>query len=364
MSPNSGVLVAAQNSNKNLVASPFSAHVALAMTYFGAAGNTAIQMNQGLAIPADDSLLKESYKNLIERLNDTKNVELSVANKIYISEVFFVKPEFMEITKNFFMSAAEEVNFSIPNVASTKINEWTALQTHDKIKEIVKDNDLNSLTRAVLLNAVYFKGNWATQFKPKDTKNLPFNLNARSRKNVPTMYRKGAIKFGILPKFNASFVELPYKGNDLSMMIIRPDEIEGLAEVESKLNDVTLSTLLTNGYPQDVELYLPKFKIESTLNLVDPLKQLGMTDMFDDSLADFLNMTDGKGLYVSKVIQKAFILVNEEGSEAAAVTAVVMKERSMPSRKTRPVIFKVDRPFIFMINYYNTPIFIGHVTDL
>ncbi|XP_066600167.1 serpin B6-like isoform X3 [Prorops nasuta] len=356
----------AQKNNGNLIMSPFSVDVVLAMASLGASGNTAAQMKSALALSADENSVKNGYKTLIEKLNNIKDVELSVANKIYTKEGFAIKPEFKAATENVFKSVSESVDFSQADAAAQKINGWASAQTHDRIKEIVNANDLGPLTALVLLNAVYFKGNWATQFNPKATADLPFNLNAQTKKNVPTMYRKGDIKFGVLPELKASFVELPYKGNELSMVIILPDEIEGLTEVENKLKGVSLDSLLSKGYEQEVELYLPKFTIESTLELEEPLKKLGMTDMFDTS-ADFSNIADAP-LYVSKVIQKAFIQVNEEGSEAAAVTAKVMMLRCMLITKR----ILVDRPFYYAIittikdqdSKVSIPLFQGRITDI
>ncbi|XP_066600177.1 alaserpin-like [Prorops nasuta] len=347
----------AQKSNENLATSPLSAHVALTMTSFGASGNTASQINNVLALETDDDLLKSSYKNFLEGLKNFKDVDLSLANKIYTKNGFFIKSDFKDTTENIFMSTTENIEFAKADAAAKKINQWAAAHTQNRINEIVKPDEFSPLTTLVLLNAVYFKGNWATQFNPDNTTSLQFKLNSQDTKNIPTMYKNDNIKFGILPELKASFVELPYKDNKFSMLIILPDEIEGLAEVENKLTNADLDYLATNGVVQKVELYLPKFTIESTLDLVKPLKKLGMTDMFDNSLADFSKMTD-ECLYVSNVVQKAFIQVNEEGCEAAAITAVRIVKRSLPPP---PITFKVDRPFIFMINYLNIPIFTGHV---
>ncbi|XP_029041124.1 antichymotrypsin-2-like isoform X1 [Osmia bicornis bicornis] len=355
----------------NLIMSPLSAAVVLAMAAYGARGETEKQFKKVLRLPSPDTLGTSGYQSLIDNLNNVKENKLLLANKVFPAEKFSVKPTYKELTENYFRSVTQLVNFAKSEEAANIINTWVQQNTNDRIKDIVKSGDLNEMTAMVLVNAVYFKGQWKNKFDPEDTKERPFHVNENTVKNVSTMFRSGSYIYGELSNLNAKFVVLPYKGDELSMIIILPNEINGLAEVEKKLQSTNIMDVLNQGHEREVELYLPKFKIESKIELNEPLNKLGLTDMFT-SRADFSGIADDN-LLVSKVVQKAFIEVNEEGSEAAAATVIQVVGLSAISFIPPPLIMRIDRPWLYLL--CRTPetnsgeiqdvitLFSGHVTE-
>nr|AOW41295.1 serpin-1M [Pteromalus puparum] len=338
--------VAAENKGKNLISSPLSAHVVLSMAAFGAGGNTAVQMRQSLHMPADDVVSKQGFENLIDTLNNVENVTLEVANKMYLANDLKLKSDYKQLTSGTFRSEASEIDTKKPAESAKLVNDWVKEKTHNKIEDIVNEDDITTDTRMLLLNAVYFKGKWAKEFKKEGTQDKIFHLDAKTEKKVPTMFASGSYVYGELPDLKAKFVELPYENKDLKMVIIVPDEIEGLSAIQENLESFNHTRLAEAGSERDVQIYLPKFKIESTIDLQKPLEALGMTDMFTNS-ANFSGVSD-ELLKVSKVTQKAFIEVNEEGSEAAAVTGW---HGWHIAPAPAPIIQKliVDRPFFYAI---------------
>ncbi|OXU29427.1 hypothetical protein TSAR_002441 [Trichomalopsis sarcophagae] len=363
--------VSADNKGKNLISSPLSAHVVLSMAAFGAGGNTAVQMRQSLHMPADDVVSKQGYENLIDTLNNVENVTLEVANKMYLANNLKLKSDYKSLTSGTFRSEAAEIDTSKPAESAKVINDWVDEKTHHKINGIVKEDDITSDTRMLLLNAVYFKGKWAKEFKKEGTQDRVFHVDGKTEKKVPTMFASGSYVYGELPDLKAKFVELPYENKDLKMVIIVPDEIEGLSAIQENLESFNYTRLAEAGSEREVQLYIPKFKIESTIDLQKPLEarlgeinvvlmlyrrlQLGMTDMFSNA-ANFTGISD-EPLKVGKVLQKAFIEVNEEGSEAAAVTDMELEYRTGHDE----TVVIVNRPFYFVIssNGINNSIFVG-----
>ncbi|XP_076242555.1 antichymotrypsin-2 isoform X2 [Calliopsis andreniformis] len=327
----------------NLIMSPLSVSVVLAMAAYGARGETEEQFKKVLHLPSSKTLGTSGYQALIDSINGIKENKLLLANKVFAAEKFAVKPDYKSLTENYFRSVTQLVNFAKSNEAANTINTWVQQNTNNRINELVSPGDLNAMTALVLVNAVYFKGQWKNKFNPTFTKDMPFHVNENTVKNVPTMYRQGSYKYGELPNLNAKFIEIPYKGNELSMVIILPNEINGLAAVEQKLQSVSLADILNQGYERDVQLFLPKFKIEKKIELNGILGKMGLTSMFS-SRANFSGIADDD-LVVSKVVQKAFIEVNEEGSEAAAATGIVLMKLSLEF----PVEFEVTRPFVYNI---------------
>lgn len=348
--------VAAVKKGENLICSPLSAHIVLSMAAYGAGGNTAVQMRQALHLPTDDVTARHGFENLLHALNNVENVTLEVANKMYVDNSLKVNPRFKQLTGGVFRSEASGLDVSKPEESAKLVNGWVDEKTHSKIKEIVEKSDITAETRIILLNAVYFKGRWAKAFKKEDTEDRTFFLDAKTEKKVPTMWASGKYVYGELSDLNASFVELPYENKDLKMVIIVPHEKEGLQAILNNLESYNQTRLAKSGSERDVIIYLPKFKIESEINLEKPLQDLGMTDMFS-SAANFSEIADAP-LKVDKVFQKAFIEVSEEGTEAAAVTAgltalaLIVKER---------IMFQADRPFYYMIKSHDLILFQGYI---
>ncbi|XP_015609138.1 alaserpin isoform X2 [Cephus cinctus] len=336
-----------QEKSGNIICSPLSANIVLAMAAYGARGNTALQMRQTLRLSKEDATGQSGYDSLITTLNAVKNVDLRVANKIFIAKAFEVKPEYAAITKNTFHSECEKIDVSNSAAAAATINSWCANNTNNRIKDLISPDAINDLTRLVLVNAVYFKGDWKVKFDNKLTKDQPFHINSNTVKQVPTMTSTSVYLYGQLDNLDARFIELPYKGDELSMVIIMPNEIEGLQRIENNIHEVDFSRLPQLGRKQEVILHLPKFKIETTMELNDLLKKVGMTDMFTDA-ANFSGISDIP-LKVSSVVQKAFIEVNEEGSEAAAATGILVSTTSLDTEPIQKPILRIDRPFYYEI---------------
>ncbi|XP_043499826.1 serine protease inhibitor 3/4-like isoform X4 [Polistes fuscatus] len=362
----------ASSNHGNLVTSPLSASVVLSMAAYGARGETQDEMKSVLHLPSE-SQATPGYSSLIKTLNAVTDVELRLANKVFINKEFSVKPTFQELTQNAFLSSSQSLDFSQSALAANTINQWVEEQTKNRIKDLVKPDSLNDATAMVLVNAVYFKGNWKNKFDPKLTQDRPFHVSKTEVKNVPTMYRSGMYNYGVLPECKASFIEMPYKGGEYSMIIILPDEVDGLPTIEKKLAVHGLEEVLKRGHRTEVEVYLPKFKIESTIKLNEHLQNMGIRKAFSVSEANFNGISD-HGLYISEVVQKAFIEVNEEGSEAAGATGIIFAVPTSLNIPPPPPIFNVNRPFHVKIirteNFSNNDssnkkleMFTAHVVD-
>ncbi|XP_047107925.1 leukocyte elastase inhibitor-like isoform X1 [Schistocerca piceifrons] len=349
-------------SDGNLFFSPTSVQVILALAHLGAKGSTAQEIAEGLHLPSDKAIIEEGFSALMHQLKGSDDTVLEVANKIYAQASFPIKEEFQASAAKF-LAEAEEADFvKEAEKSRTLINEWVEMKTNKKIQNLIPQGALDALTRLVLVNAVYFKGIWSSQFKKDATSPMPFHITATEEKTVDMMHIKKKFMYTEAQQLESQVLELPYKGDQLSMVIILPKKIDGLRELERKLVDVNLPDILQKLRKVDVNVYLPKFKLEHQVDLSDTLKKLGMKAMFDDCNADFTGINDSKpGLVVSKVFHKAFIEVNEEGTEAAAATGAVIRYRKAQI-PCEPVSFKADHPFTFFIKECQTQtnIFVGH----
>ncbi|XP_018347603.1 PREDICTED: serine protease inhibitor 3/4-like isoform X4 [Trachymyrmex septentrionalis] len=343
------VKTVSEGQSDNLICSPLSAHIALSMAADGAAGSTEAQFKDVLKLPASKPQTLEGYQNLIDKLNNVENVTLKLANKMFVGKDFPVKPEYKQDLQTYYKSDIQSVDFSKSQEAVNTINTWCKEQTNDRIKSIINEGDVDDSTALVLANAVYFKGLWAHQFDPKLTTDRPFHIDANTVKDVPTMYRKGNYKYVELPEYDAKCIELPYANEEVSMVIILPNKIDGLAALTDKLEEVSAecSSRLTQIYEREVRVYLPRFRSETKLDLKDTLSnKMGLSEAFS-SKANFNGISDVP-LKIDKVVQKAFIEVNEEGSEAAAVTEVESVNYSLiVNQATREI--HIDHPFFYGI---------------
>ncbi|CAL1686962.1 unnamed protein product [Lasius platythorax] len=340
----------AKEQQGNLISSPLSADIALSMAANGAAGSTEAQFRDVLQLPPKTQALN-GFQNLIDILNNVENVTLKLANKLFIGKDFPVKSQYKQDLQTYYRSDIESVDFSQSAKAADTINTWSKEKTNNRIDNIVQASDLDPSLALVLANAVYFKGNWAHQFAASATTDRSFHVDANTIKQVPTMYRKGNYKYVELPEHEAKCIELPYANKEVSMVIILPDKIDGLATLIDKLEEVSVAcnTRLAQTYEREVRVFLPKFKTESKLDLGDTLSQkMGLSEPFSNT-ANFNGISDVP-VKIDKVVQKAFIEVNEEGSEAAAVTAVLVVPLSI-SWTPPQLQFNVDRPFYYYIRY-------------
>jgi serpin B len=329
-----------QEKGKNVFYSPYSVHAALAMTASGAGGNTREQMMKVLHLPDDTRLLAAGDMG---RFYDhpRRSYELAVANAIWGRSGYPWRQEFRDTQKKRFGSELREADFrGNPDGERMRINNWVEQQTHNRIKDLLQRGMIDDKTTMVLVNAIYFKGQWATRFQPDRTRDATFHCADDSRVQVPMMY--GEVKCGYAAFDDVTMVELPYKGGDLGMVVILPKLPDGLPAVEKRLTPEQLARWF--GELRDrsqFQVYLPKFRVEARYELPPHLMALGMTDAFGP--ADFTRMAEGDRDPIAAVIHKAFVDVNEEGTEAAAATAVTR----FASKAVEA--FHADHPFLFLI---------------
>lgn len=350
----------------NLFFSPASISTALAMTYAGARGNTATQMASVLHFTLSQEKLHPAFSEITKELEaDSLNsgYQLSIANALWGQTGYKFYDDFINITNKYYGAGFKEVDFSNDKSreeARQTINAWVENKTNDKIKDLIEQGMLDKLTRLVLTDAIYFKGKWQSQFNTKDTFDSPFTLVTGEKVNVPMMHQTK--EFNYTENEATQILEMPYAGDKLSMVILLPKKTDGLKELESSMQG-NLNSWLKSLRNREVVVSAPKFKTTHEFLLNDALESLGMTDAFSDKIADFSGMSPNpEGLYIDKVIHKAFVDVNEEGTEAAAATAVLMMAKGMPEPKA---MFIVDHPFIFIIRNIKSGniLFMGRVED-
>jgi len=348
----------------NVFFSPASVAVALAMTYAGARGETSAEMGRTLRFGTlDQARLHASLKVLLATIADAPGVDVAIANALFGQEGYPFLPEFTALLTAHYGAGLQQVDFvGASEGARQAINQWTRQETREKIVDLLPPGILNELTRLVLVNAVYFKGSWAAPFPEKNTSQQPFlRLGGRSSP-VPLMHRSGSYKMADVD--DARLLSLPYDGGALAMVAVLPHRNDGLPDVEAKLSSSLGDWLerLEAEDPSEVDVYFPRFRIEAALRLDEALKRLGMRLAFDVEEADFSGMTSGRDLCISAVVHKAFVDVTEQGTTAAAATAVVMQFRGISREKPT---FRADHPFVFLIVDTRTrcPLFVGRLLD-
>ncbi|NXF73617.1 SPB6 protein, partial [Sclerurus mexicanus] len=343
-----------KNSGQNLFFSPFSISSALSMVLLGSKGNTEAQITKALCLnKAQDA--HNGYQSLLSEINDpnTKYI-LRTANRLYGEKTFEFLSSFIESSQKCYHAGLEQTDFVNAWEESRKqINGWVEEKTEGKIQNLLAEGILNSLTRLVLVNAIYFKGNWEKQFKKEHTEERPFHVNKNKTKPVQMMFKKDRFNMTYIGDFQTKILELPYVGNELSMIILLPDAIQdGSTGLERLEREVTYEKLIDWINPEllksrEVRVSLPRFKLEEDYDLKPILSSMGMPDAFDLGKADFSGMSSGNELVLSEVVHKSFVEVNEEGTEAAAATAAIMKRccaRIIPE-------FTADHPFLFFIRH-------------
>jgi serpin B len=347
----------------NLVMSPFSIDTALTMTYAGARGNTAKQMADVLHFANGDTNVHARFSALLKNLRDTNTLgsQLDIANALWAQKGYGFLPSYLAFLHDQYdadLNQFEPVAFDSAKKAALRkqINGWVKGKTHDKIKEIVPTSLPSDDTRLILVNAIYFKGLWVTPFDKKLTKDAPFHVSAGESVSVPTMHIRAEFNYGRNDDFQV--LEMSYRSNRLSMVILLPKKNDGLAELEKTLTVSGIEQLLQTGSLQEVDVFLPKFKETSGFELVKPLEVLGMVDAFSDDKADFSGITDPSRLFIEAILHKAYVAVDEEGTEAAAATAIFLAEGI-------PDMFNADHPFLFLIKDNSTGaiLFMGRVTN-
>jgi len=350
-------MVASQET-QNLMLSPLSASVALTMLLNGCESETYNQINLMLGYPADMNTteINESYQSLVKQLLDAdETVELALANAVFYKEGFQIKPPFLNAMQSGFSANIEALDFTLPQSIET-INKWAGDNTNGKITKVLDEIDSDAVM--FLMNALYFKGEWTKKFEASNTSQSPFTLSNGTVVQVPTMNEP---EMKAIYQSTSSFeaVEIPYGRKNFSMVIILPSgQLQDFYQEFTSQDWQQLTTALDASNWSDITIHMPKFKFDYEKFLNDQLKALGMTNAFMPGIADLGNISDND-LYVDFVKQNTFVEVNEEGTEAAAVTTIGINETSMgPS-------FTTDRPFIFAIRERtsNTLLFIGAVSN-
>jgi serpin B len=367
-----------QSTKGNLFFSPYSISTALAMAHTGARNETESQMTGALHFPVSvNQRTDSSSKSLLDRqqfastfgsiIRDLNNrgrkgaYTLTVANALWGQKDYGFLQEFLELIETSYEGQLNEVDFvRAAETARKTINTWVETKTNNKIKNLIKQGVLDSMTRLVLTNAIYFKGNWAKQFKENRTKDAPFTLTDNRKIDVAMMNQKA--EFGYMETDTFQALELSYVDDELSMVILLPKKYDALDKLEKTLTPENLTQWLTKIHKREVMVFMPKFKMTSQFGLVSTLKSMGMIDAFS-SKADFSGINGKRNLFISAVIHKAYVEVNEEGTEAAAATGIVMRLTSVGP--ARIPVFSADHPFLFLIrdNLSGSILFIGRVAN-
>jgi len=352
----------------NLLFSPFSISMALAMTYAGARTQTEAQMADVLHYTLPQDQLHPAFNALDLALasrgkgakgTDSKGFKLNVVNAIWGQKGYQFLPVYLDTLAQNYDAGLRILDFQkSPEPSRVTINDWVAEQTANRIKDLIPSGSINELTRLVLTNAIYFNAAWLKQFNKDTTSNGAFNLDGGTTETVPMM--RQSTQFNYAEGQGYQVVELPYDGNELSMVIFLPAN-GNFGKFEGELTAAKADSIIRSLGNRQVNLTMPRFTFESSLGLKSTLSAMGMPVAFTDA-ADFSGMSAGKDLLIQDVVHKAFISVDENGTEAAAATAVIVGTTAMPAN---PVDVTIDRPFIFLIRDIptGTVLFLGRVMN-
>ena len=356
-----------RSGESNLFFSPSSISVALAMTYAGAEGETATEMAETLHFPLADEDLHDRMQAMQEFCTTpikNRGIQLHLANRLWGQQGYEFLPEFLRITRENYGAELAPLDFNLTEESRQTINLWVEEQTQQKIVDVIPSGALVSDTKLVLTNAVYLKGDWNQPFDEERTEDEDFHLTDRETVTAPLMHQQEEFRYAAVD--GLQILELPYGDETLSMIVLLPDAIDGLADLETQLMPETVDQWMDRLKTEEVKVYLPKFEMSSQFDLSGTLSSMGMESAFDDTQADFSDMTGGRDLFISAVLHKAFVDVNEEGTEAAAATAVIMEPTAAPFEEPKePPVFRADHPFVFLIrdNRNDAILFLGRVVN-
>ena len=336
-----------KESDGNVFFSPYSITTALGMALEGARGETAEEIRDTLHLTMSDEERRSAVEALHQQLNpEDAAYTLNAANAMWVQQDYQLLQEYVDLVTQVYSSEAHNVDFvGATENTRHRINEWVEDRTNDKIKELLKQGSINDATRLVLTNAIYFKGIWEKQFEEELTHDEPFWLDDGSSIDVPLM-RNTELSYGYAATLNLQALEMAYEGGDLSMLVLLPKS--DLASLEESLDTEMLSDLRDQMANRRVNVYIPKFTFTSNYGLRTTLQSMGMPLAFS-SEADFSGINGKQDLKIDDVIHQAFVEVNEEGTEAAAATAVVMRAEMMSATPPPVPEFHADHPFLFLI---------------
>ncbi|NXI36309.1 SPB10 protein, partial [Galbula dea] len=388
-----------EDGDKNILFSPFSISSALATVYLGAKGNTADQMAKVLHFNKAEevrnittTIKNQVYSRKEEHLSNrsacfqktdkwdnihavfkilnfeinqhTKNYLLKSVSHLCGEKSLPFSKEYLLLAKKYYNAEPQSVNFvEAADEIRKEINSKVEHQTEGKIQNLLSPGSIDSLTRLVLINVLYFKGNWKTKFEAGATRQRPFKINVHTTKPVPMMYLSDKLSWTHVESVQTDVLELPYVNNDLSMFILLPSDITGLQKLEKELTFENLSTW-TNPELMDkmkMEVYLPRFTFEKKCDLKSTLSRMGIQDAFTEGQADFTGMSENGDMFLSQVFHKCYLEVSEEGTEAAAASSAALASRSLGAT----VVFVADHPFLFFIRHNKTKsiLFLGRFSS-
>ena len=345
----------------NVFFSPYSIFVALSMAYEGAAGNTATEMQNVLNVLQNDSVTLGTFGRLYNLLNQNQDgYTISTANAFWAHQDYTFLQEYLGLLENFYMAEANELDFAKNVEAAETINNWIEEQTNDKIKDMIPPSSLSDYTKLVLTNAIYFKGMWAIPFNTDNTYETDFELTLDETIEVDMM-SEGDSDYNYTETDDLQIIELQYAGDDLSMIVVLPKE-NNITIAESALSSGNLAIWINSLIGDEVDVEIPKFKFEKKYALNALLINMGIIDAFIPDIADFSKMDGTNALFISEAIHQSFVEVNEEGTEAAAATAISMEATAIPEEPKR---FIADHPFVFLIQHKETGaiLFMGRVMN-
>jgi len=353
-----------EKKSSNVIISPLSIHLAMSILYNGVEGNSKKQLGQVLGlVNVSDTTIREESRSLLASYADLKNkltTNIKIANVIFADETFEIKEGFKKTLSNSFLTEARQVNYSDNEDSAKIINNWIANKTNNLISDLISPGSLSADTRLMLLNAVYFKANWKLPFNQADTRKDKFYVSKNAPVEAEMMFQANEILYGHNKALKSQVVSLQYEDPNFTMLIILPDTDTGIEFLSQNLQDLDFNTVHNNLKAKELLLKMPKFKLGYKTELVSAFKELGVTDIFDNS-ADLSKISD-EPLSVSDILHETKIEVNEEGSEAAAVTGIQIDTRSGGSG---PISVLINRPFMFVIQDMknNIPLFMGKIVN-
>ncbi|EFA09222.1 antichymotrypsin-2 [Tribolium castaneum] len=349
----------AKNEKDDFIVSPFSAQTILALAQNGAKGETATEIRSSLRLPSSRRQINAVFKSLLQKLRKTEGCTFQTANKIYIKDKYPIKPGFNATATEIFHSSTENIDFAQNTIAAEKINNWVSERTNNTIKDLIEPQKLNQDTIAVLINALYFSGAWKKPFKATQTQKRAFKTPT-DELEVDMMRKSDFLGYLESGKLDATFLQMPFRGGkDAQMVLVLPNEKGGITDLEAQLEQVYRTRNFTQEY---VEVTIPKFKIETSVDFKGVLKSLGVKKAFRK--ADFSDLAGEKGeIRITDVLQKAFIGVDEDGVVASAATAVIFHPKSLMQGMGSKKTFTADHPFLFYIKINGVVIFTGRVVS-
>lgn len=356
----------ATGEDENILFSPLSIALAMGVMELGAQGSTLKEIRHsmgydGLKNGEEFSFLKD-FSNMVSA--EESQYVMKIANSLFVQNGFHINDEFLQMMKKYFNAEVNHVDFSQNVAVANYINKWVENYTNSLLKDLVSPRDFDSVTHLALINAVYFKGNWKSQFRPENTRTFSFTKDDESEVQIPMMYQQGEFYYGEFSDGSNEaggiyqVLEIPYEGDEISMMLVLSRQEVPLATLEPLLKAQLIDEWTNSVKKQKVEVYLPRFTVEQEIDLKDTFKALGVTEIFNKD-ANLTAMSDKKELFLSKIVHKSFIEVNEEGSEAAAASGMIAISRMAV---LYPQVI-VDHPFLFLIKIRKTGtiLFMGRV---